>query len=301
MVKDTPIEPRLALKWPPVADVLGYVNCWSYISANCRLTGHEELTAIESLVTERMTKKKTSKFKAVVSFIFPGSKKASVVDMNMDPTKTPELINRAAYLRQLVSGIARMSAGSTPTSSGFPLVYPTAPKYDKFDNIDDLTCLSEKVTGEGPLGKLAGLIQTYSRPDDVSVNGSQALTLIGQWIDKEKFNLDGNLGFPLFFELMTGTLPLRVLPGDSPHRWGCVLLRLVPNEQSMKCGTLMSTLRVLASSPNIARDCPKMEEQSVGQRFSSMFTSDGAIGLLLRKVRPYLQQRKNEFHIRMSC
>ena len=38
MVKDTPIEPRLALKWPPVADVLNYVNCWSYISANCRLT-----------------------------------------------------------------------------------------------------------------------------------------------------------------------------------------------------------------------------------------------------------------------
>ena len=300
MVKDTPIEPRLALKWPPVADVLNYVNCWSYISANCRLTGHEELTAIESLVTETMAKKKTSKFKAVISFMFPGSKKASAADMSMDPTKTPELLNRAAYLRQLVSGIARMSAGSTPTSSGFPLVYPVAPEYDRFDTVDDLTCLSDKVTGEGPLGKLAGLIQTYNRPDDVSVNGSQALALIGQWIDKEKFNLDGNLGFPLFFELMTGTLPLRVLPGDSPHRWGCVLLRFVPNEQSMKCGTLMSTLRVLASSPNIAQDCPKMEEQSVGQRFSSMFTSDGAIGMLLRKVRPYLQQRKEEFPGRIS-
>ena len=71
MVKDTPIEPRLALKWPPVADVLNYVNCWSYISANCRLTGHEELTAIESLVTETMAKKKTSKFKAVISFHVP--------------------------------------------------------------------------------------------------------------------------------------------------------------------------------------------------------------------------------------
>jgi hypothetical protein len=119
----------------------------------------------------------------------------------MDPAKTPELLNRAAYLRQLVSGIARMSAGATPTSSGFPLVYPQTPEYSQYDTIDDLTCLEEKVYGEGPLGKLAGLIQTYNRPDDVSVNGAQALALIGKWIDNEKFNLDGNLGFPLFFEL----------------------------------------------------------------------------------------------------
>jgi hypothetical protein len=43
-----------------------------------------------------------------------------------------------------------------------------------------------------------------------------------------------------------------------------------------------------------------MEEQSVGQRFSAMFTSDGAIGQLLKKVRPYLQHRKEMFPIRVT-
>ena len=300
MVKDTPIEHRLAAKWPPVSDVLAYVKSWSFISAKCRLTGHEELSAIENLQTEEVRKKKRSRLKAVLSMMFPGAKAVSAQDRDLDPLKTPELLNRAAYLRQLVGGIARMSAGSSPTSTGFPLVYPHTPDYNKFDTVDDLTCLSDKVTGEGPLGKLAGLVQTYNRPDDVSVNGSQALALIGKWIDQEKFNLDGNLGFPLFFELLTGTLPMRILPNDSPHRWGCVLLRFVPSEQSMKQGTLMSTLRVLASSPDLARECPRMEEQSVGQRFSAMFTSDGAIGQLLRKVRPYLQQHKEEFPVRVT-
>ena len=301
MVKDTPIEPRIAAHWPPVADVLAYVNAWPYVNANCRLTGHEELSAIESLGDpDDIQKKKRSAFKRVFKFMFPGARKASESDMLMNPRQTPVLVNRAAYLRQLVSGIARMSAGSTPTSSGFPIIFPPTPSYSKYDDVDDLTCLSDKVTGEGPLGKLAGLIQTYNRPDDVSVNGSQALALIGKWIDKEKFNLDGNLGFPLLFELLTGTLPMRILPGDTPHRCGCALLRFVPEEQSMKRGTLMSTLRVLAACPQIAQDCPRMEEQSVGQRFSAMFTSDGAIGQLLRKVRPYLQRRKEEFPVRVS-
>jgi len=299
MVQGTPIEPRLAAKWPPVADVLAYISAWPHISAQCRLTGQEELSAIENLPSVTSAKKRT-KFRISLSLIFPGSRRASAAETNMDPAKTPELLNRAAYLRQLVSGIARMSAGSTPTSSGFPLIYPQIPEYSQFDTIDDMTCLEEKVYGDGPLGKLAGFVQTYNRPDDVSVNGAQALALIGKWLDSEKFNLDGNLGFPLFFELLTGTLPMRILPGDSPHRWGNVLLRFVPPEQSMKRGTLMSTLRVLAASPLIAVDCPKMEEQSVGQRFTQLFTADGAIGVLLRRVRPYLQQRKEEFPIRQT-
>ena len=64
--------------------------------------------------------------------------------------------------------------------------------------------------------------------------------------------LDAAQGFPLLFELLTGTVPLRVLPGDEPHRWGAALLRFVPPEQSLRRGTLMSTLRMLAASPALA-------------------------------------------------
>ena len=60
----------------------------------------------------------------------------------------------------------------------------------------------------------------------------------------------------------------------------------------MKRGTLMSTLRVLAACPQIAQDCPRMEEQSVGQRFSAMFTSDGAIVRCLKSGNPYLHEER---------
>ena len=177
--------------------------------------GHEELSAIENLgAPDDIQKKKRSAFKRVFKFMFPGARKASESDMLMNHWARHGVGGRAVdVLEQLVSGIARMSAGSTPTSSGFPIIFPPTPSYSKYDDVDDLTCLSDKVTGEGPRWvSWPGLIQAYNRPDDVSVNGSRALALIGKWIDKEKFNLDGNLGFPLLFELLTGTLPMRILP-----------------------------------------------------------------------------------------
>lgn len=78
---------------------MNYVNCWSYISVNCRFIGYEEFIVIESLVMEIMVKKKIFKFKVVISFMFFGFKKVSVVDMSMDLMKILELLNRAAYLR----------------------------------------------------------------------------------------------------------------------------------------------------------------------------------------------------------
>ena len=83
--------------------------------------------------------------------------------------------------------------------------------------------------------------------------------------------------------LLTGTVPLRVLPGDEPHRWGAALLRFVPPEQSLRRGTLMSTLRMLAASPALAAAAPKVEDRGFGAKMSALFVQDGAIGMLLRR------------------
>ena len=37
-----------------------------------------------------------------------------------------------------------------------------------------------------------------------------------------------DLGFLFLYELMTGSLDVRLLPDDSPYSWGCVLLRMLP-------------------------------------------------------------------------
>lgn len=51
-----------------------------------------------------------------------------------------------------------MSVGFMLMSFGFFLVYLVVLEYDRFDIVDDLICLFDKVMGEGFLGKFVGLI-----------------------------------------------------------------------------------------------------------------------------------------------
>ena len=135
------------------------------------------------------------------------------------------------------------------------MVYPDLPPQSAFDLIDDRSCLEEGVTGDGPLGKLAGLTHSFTQHDPKEVTGVAGLRKVGEWLDTAGgnfFALDSAHGFPTLFELLTGSTPLRVLPTDDPHRWGCALLRFVPPEHATRRGTLMSTLRVLASSKRVA-------------------------------------------------
>jgi hypothetical protein len=44
-----------------------------------------------------------------------------------------------------------------------------------------------------------------------------------------------DLGFLFFYELMTNTLNVRIGPGDSPFRLGALLIRLLPEKDTMRC------------------------------------------------------------------
>jgi hypothetical protein len=180
------------------------------------------------------------------------------------------------------------------STAACPLVYPDLPPHSVFDLVDDRSCLEEGVTGDGPLGKLAGLTHSFTQYEAKDVTGAAGLQKVGEWLDAAGgafFALDSAYGFPTLFELLTGSTPLRVLPTDDPHRWGCALLRFVPPEHATRRGTLMSTLRVLASSKRVAEAAPKVEERGVGARMAAVFAQDGAIGLLLRRVQPFLRER----------
>ena len=196
---------------------------------------------------------------------------------------------------------AAAAVDTTPTqaargvsSAACPLVYPEAPAQCAFDTVEDRSCLEEGVMGEGPLGRLAGLTQSFVQFEEREITGVGGLQKIGDWIDSGCLALDGSHGFPLLFELLTGTVPLRILPSDDPHRWGGALLRYVPPEQSLKRGTLMSTLRLLSSSQALAAAAPKVEERGMGARMAAVFTQDGAIGMLLRRVQPFLRERARD-------
>ena len=266
----TPAESLLP--WEVEPELASYVATWRHVSAACRLPANEEQELLDSCSAEGM--------------------------------KAPLMLNRASYLyiraraedaaeRRAADGGGTSLAGASASASvaACPLVYPETPQHSAFDAVEDRSCLEEGITGEGPLGSLAGLKHSFVQYEERDITGAAGLQKVGEWLDSGSFALDGAHGFPLLFELLTGTVPLRVLTGDDPHRWGCALLRFVPPEQSLKRGTLMSTLRLLASSKYLADAAPKVEERGMSARMAAVFTHDGAIGMLLRRVQPFLRER----------
>ena len=168
---------------------------------------------------------------------------------------------------------------------------PETPQHSAFDAVEDRSCLEEGITGEGPLGSLAGLKHSFVQYEEREITGAAGLQKVGEWLDSGSFALDGAHGFPLLFELLTGTVPLRVLTGDDPRRWGCALLRFVP--RSSPSSAAPSCPRCAFSRRrNTWRDAaPKVEERGMSARMAAVFTHDGAIGMLLRRVQPFLRER----------
>jgi hypothetical protein len=100
----------------------------------------------------------------------------------------------------------------------------------------------------------------------------------------------GTVGFVFLYELMTGTLALRVLNDDSCYNWGCLLLRLLPPKKFQKLQTMTSLLRVLTYNPNLAGVIPKYEDTRK-HKISIMFKGQNVIQKLLENGNQFLRSR----------
>ena len=54
-----------------------------------------------------------------------------------------------------------------------------------------------------------------------------------------------DLGFLFLYEMLTGSLPLRILKEDSPHNWAAIMIRLLPGWVGEWVG---GTVRVVCES-----------------------------------------------------
>ena len=68
------------------------------------------------------------------------------------------------------------------------------------------------------------------------------------------------LGFLFFYELMTGSLSVRLLPADSPFVLGTLLIRLLPPKDFKRKDELMSILRMLSYNPHLASAAPRFTD-----------------------------------------
>ena len=99
-------------------------------------------------------------------------------------------------------------------------------------------------------------------------------------------------GFLHMYEMMTGSLAVRVLPNDSCYNYGCLLLRLFPIEKFDKTQTMTSVLRILANNPHLAAKMPKYDDTRK-HKLSIVFKGSGPVQRLLEKCNAFLRSNEN--------
>ena len=102
--------------------------------------------------------------------------------------------------------------------------------------------LSKLTTGVTNLAAI-----TYERPDE-AILGNDAVLKINE-IMGSGLRLSGanfSLGFLFLYELMTGTMDVRVLTQDAPSVLARFLLRTIPRKDSHTPSVMMSVLRIVA-------------------------------------------------------
>lgn len=100
----------------------------------------------------------------------------------------------------------------------------------------------------------------------------------------------GNYGFPLLYDLMVGTVPFKLHPGNRSHNSGRILFRLIPPSDYSVKSAEMSALRILAENPNIAchPNIPKFQVDSTMSKFKGMFKGSDAVSRVVEQLHAFL-------------
>jgi hypothetical protein len=88
--------------------------------------------------------------------------------------------------------------------------------------------------------------------DDIAFGGLKALEFINSAVSSGVEMKSARYGFPLIYDLMTGTVAFKLHPSESPCNWGRILFRLLPPSDFKVLSAEMSVLRILAENPPVA-------------------------------------------------
>jgi len=99
-------------------------------------------------------------------------------------------------------------------------------------------------------------------------------------------------GFPLMYDLLTGTVKFKIHPSDRPHNWGRMLFRLIPPSDFKTLSAEMSILRILAENPPVAGhpSIPKFQIDSGMNKFKGMFAGKDSVSRLIEQLHSFLSQ-----------
>jgi hypothetical protein len=99
-------------------------------------------------------------------------------------------------------------------------------------------------------------------------------------------------GFPLIYDLMTGTVAFKLHPSDSPYNWGRILFRLLPPSDFKTLSAEMSVLRILAENPPVAAhpSIPKFHVDSGMKLLKGMFAGKDSVSRLIEQLHNFVTQ-----------
>jgi len=171
---------------------------------------------------------------------------------------------------------------------------PIKTDFAQFDLVQDTTALEDRKSASSwtqTLRKFSSAKPiTYARPDEMT--GAPALRYFEKAMrgGVSVRGTGGTVGFVFLYELMTGSLPMRILNEDSCYNWGCLLLRHMPPKKYQKKQTMTSLLRVLTYNPRLAASFPKYEDTRK-HKISIMFKGQNVIQKLLESANQLLRSR----------
>lgn len=99
-------------------------------------------------------------------------------------------------------------------------------------------------------------------------------------------------GFPLLYDLLTGTVKFKVHPSDRPHNWGRMLFRLIPPSDFKTLCAEMSILRILAENSPVAGhpSIPRFQIDSGMTKIKGMFAGKDSVSRLIEQCHNFMTQ-----------
>jgi len=264
--------------WDVSMELEDYIRKVRVVSASCRLTSSEEL---------------------------------SLLEMYTRDTRNPHLLNRLNFLRAVVHGneqsmgakvrdfkgqangtkedgslITKSLSRAVLGMSQVPLNYPYRPVYSCFDTYVDQTCIKDDMKNGGTsVGFFSAM--SYSTPEGLI--GMPALEYLQKWVDS--IDVTGT-SFILLYEMMTGTLDLKIRVMDNSYILAQLLLHTLSPAESNKPLYPLSVLRVLSTHPDIAAMAPKLERRSKSKL--DLLKNTGILKKFGKQVYEFFLSKKNE-------
>ena len=249
-----------ALPWDALHELRAYLKKRVLVSAACRLSGYEEYSLLMGLQSRLH--------------------------------QYPWLFNRMNYLGAILNG-----QGIAPVMLPSSLMNPLSETAGMYDHIVDKSAL----TGDqGFLSSLSNV--SYKKPKEEELKGLKAAQSVHRWLEGGGFRLKGgkdDLGFLFLYELMTGTVKVKIMDHDNGYELARLLLRLLPPETDYASSPnmLLSILRVLALNPTLVLDpsIPKVDAKARNFGMTTLFKgSDNMFSRLLAAFPVFMQRKEKE-------